>query len=116
MRSSGTTGSSPESFVRWRTSELHGICRNPDLGQWLADMTEQAVGVDDVPPRDRAAAVVGRARRNDGTGCHSTPRGAGPRAGMRSRMVVDQRELRPDVVVHDTEAPRAEPADDDWSS
>jgi hypothetical protein len=49
----GYDGSAPEWFVRWRTIQLHGICRDPNLAQWLADVTEYSVGVDDVPPRDQ---------------------------------------------------------------
>jgi hypothetical protein len=52
----GYDGSAPEWFVRWRTIRLHGICRDPNLAQWLADVTESAVGVDDVPPRDQLLA------------------------------------------------------------
>jgi hypothetical protein len=49
----GYDGSAPEWLVRWRTIRLHGISRDPDLAQWLVDVTEAAVGVDDVPPRDQ---------------------------------------------------------------
>lgn len=49
----GYDGSAPEWLVRWRTIRLHGISRDPALAQWLADETENAVGVEDVPPRDQ---------------------------------------------------------------
>jgi hypothetical protein len=62
----GYDGSAPEWFVGWRTIRLQGISGNTDLSQWLADTTEEGVGVGDVPPRDelvrwwtRLVATVG---------------------------------------------------------
>lgn len=49
----GYDGTAPESFVRWRTTRLQGVSRDPELGQWLADAAEEEVGVTEVPPREQ---------------------------------------------------------------
>jgi hypothetical protein len=49
----GYDGTAPDWFVRWRTIRLHGISRDPELAQWLADAAEEGVGVTAAPPREQ---------------------------------------------------------------
>jgi hypothetical protein len=48
----GYDGTAPEWFVRWRTTRLNRISRDPALAQWLADAAEEGVGVGEVPAQE----------------------------------------------------------------
>jgi hypothetical protein len=49
----GYDGTAGEALARWRATWLWGIARDPDLAQRLADSVQTAIGVIDMPPRDR---------------------------------------------------------------
>jgi hypothetical protein len=69
----GYDGTAPSDLVRWRVLQLRGISREPELGQWLGDITEQGVGLSDVPSRDELARWWSRlAKQAPG---HPTPAG-----------------------------------------